>query len=374
MSDLHLISLDVPYPPDYGGMVDVYYKIRNLHAAGARIYLHCFEYGRGEQEHLSAYCEKVFYYKRKTGLKGLSLRLPYMMYSRRDDELLHNLQQIEAPILFEGVHTTYYLDHPALRQRFKLIRNQNLEQDYYALLAKREKNLLKKWYYRLEARLLRRLESRLDAADVFLTVAAHDYLFFKKAYPGKRHEYVPSFQPYDSVSSRTGTGGYVLYHGNLGHPENTEAALFLLEQVCPAVDIPFVFAGKDPGPEIAAACAALPHCRLVANPAPEEMQEWIAGAQVHVLPTFQATGLKLKLLHALFNGRHVIANKEMVEGTGLETACHIAADAAAFREKIKELMITPFTGDMIQQRSKLLMQQYDNRRNARRIMACLSPE
>ncbi len=368
---LHLISLDVPFPPDYGGMVDVFYKIRNLHAAGVRIYLHCFEFGRGEQHELEAYCEAVFYYKRKTGLRGLSLSLPYMMYSRRDKQLLHNLAKIDAPILFEGVHTTYYLAHPLLDKHFKLLRNQNLEQDYYTQLANREPGFLKKLYYRIEARLLRNLENNLQKADVFLTVAEHDHLFFKKVYPNKVHEYIPSFQPYDSVTARPGLGDYVLYHGNLGHPENIEAALFLLEQVCPKTDIPFIFAGKSPDEKVKAVCASLPNCRLIANPDVTAMEQLIANAQLHVLPTFQATGLKLKLLHALFNGRHVIVNEAMVLGTGLSEVCHLAGTPGSFLEKIKELMTVPFNEVMIESRNNLLMQRYDNRRNAERIKAYL---
>jgi hypothetical protein len=368
---LHIISLDVPFPPDYGGMVDVFYKIKNLHEAGVKIYLNCFEYGRGEPKEMSAYCEEVFYYKRKTGIKGLSFRLPYMLYSRRDAILLNNLKRIEAPILFEGVHTAYYLSHPALEGRFKLMRNQNLEQEYYTLLAEREPNPLKRFFYRHEAKLLTIAENKLGAADVFLTVAEHDHEFFKKLYPQKKHEYVPSFQPYNDVKSLAGTGKYVLYHGNLGHPENVEAALFLLEQVCPSSDIPFIFAGKDPGEKIITACQKLPHCTLIANPSMQQMEQLIAEAQVHALPTFQATGLKLKLLHALFNGRHVLVNDAMVKGTGLSAVCQKAETPLSFQEKIKELMYVPFDEEAIQTRRNLLLQRYDNRKNALRIVTCL---
>ena len=41
---LHIISFDIPYPPNYGGVIDVYYKIRTLHKLGIKIHLHCFEY------------------------------------------------------------------------------------------------------------------------------------------------------------------------------------------------------------------------------------------------------------------------------------------------------------------------------------------
>jgi hypothetical protein len=41
---LHIVSFDNPYPPVYGGIIDVYYKLKALHALGFEIYLHCFVY------------------------------------------------------------------------------------------------------------------------------------------------------------------------------------------------------------------------------------------------------------------------------------------------------------------------------------------
>ena len=48
--ELHIVSFDVPFPPNYGGAVDVFYKIRALHKLGVKIHLHCFEYVRGKQK------------------------------------------------------------------------------------------------------------------------------------------------------------------------------------------------------------------------------------------------------------------------------------------------------------------------------------
>ncbi len=368
---LHIISPDVPFPPDYGGMVDVFYKIKNLYEAGITIYLHCFAYGREPSQELEQYCEAVFYYKRKMGLSGISLNLPYMLYSRRDKDLLANLVRIDAPIMFEGVHTTYYLDWPELSDRKKIIRNQNLEQEYYRLLAQRVGMGFRKCYYLAESVLLKRKESRLAAADAFFTVAEHDHLFFKKAYPGKYHEYIPSFQPYNAVKATTGCGNYALYHGNLGHPENIEAALYLLEEVCPGMDTPFVFAGRNPHRKIVSLCGQLPNCQLIANPDSAAMEQLVAEAQVHMLPTFQATGLKLKLLHALFNGRHIIVNEAMVAGTGLAGLCHVVEGKEEFRRKIATLMALPFDAALLSAREQVLKERYDNRINAQKIKTFL---
>ncbi len=368
---LHIISSDVPFPPDYGGMVDVFYKIKCLKEAGVKIYLHCFEYGRGHPPALEPYCETIFYYKRKTGLHGISLNKPYMMTSRRDGKMLQNLINIEAPILYEGIHTTYYLSHPVLAGRFTIMRNQNLEQDYYHRLAKREAPGFAKLYYNIESKLLRKKEAQLQAADAFFTVAEHDHTFFKKMYPDKIHEYIPSFHPYNTVQIQPGSGRYILYHGNLAHPENVEATLFLLDEIAPKLNQPFVFAGKDPDEKLKQRCALLPHCSVIENPDMATMEELIANAHINVLPTFQPTGLKLKLLHALFIGRHVVVNDDMVTGTGLASVCRIANNAEDFLQHMNACMQQPFEASDIQERSRILLQRYDNIANAERIISFL---
>jgi hypothetical protein len=369
---LHIVSFAIPDPPDYGGIIDVFYKIKYLAEAGVKIYLHCSLYdGRLPSTTLEAWCEKVWYYPRHTGVAGLSMTLPYIVYSRRSTDMLNNLQAIDAPILFDGLSTGYYLDHPALGNRLKILRPQNVEQDYYSLLAKRTLHFLKKMYYGAEALLLKRLENRLDHVTAFFTVAQHDHEFFRKKYPAASHHYLPSFQPYTEITSQEGSGDFTLYHGNLSVEENEEAALFLLEQVYSQTDTPLCIAGKNPTTKLLRMAKKIPHCTVIANPDKLRMEELIAQAHIHVLPTFQNTGLKLKLLHGLFNGRHVLVNDEMLTGTGLQHICHIASDGNAFAQKIKELMQVPFTKDEILKRKAVLMDHYDNRKNAAAIVTYL---
>ncbi|MCC8094833.1 MAG: glycosyltransferase family 1 protein, partial [Tannerellaceae bacterium] len=66
---LNIIALNIPWPPNYGGIIDIYYKIKALHALGIKIILHCFEYERGASPELDSLCDQVYYYKRRTGLK-----------------------------------------------------------------------------------------------------------------------------------------------------------------------------------------------------------------------------------------------------------------------------------------------------------------
>ena len=128
---VHIVSFNVPYPADYGGVIDVFYKLKSLHSLGVKIYLHCFTYGRKEAIELEKYCEKVYYYQRKIGPFYLCNKLPYIVVTRNSKVLLHNLMGIQGPIIFEGLHSCYWIQHSNLRNHYKIVRTHNIEHEYY---------------------------------------------------------------------------------------------------------------------------------------------------------------------------------------------------------------------------------------------------
>jgi hypothetical protein len=369
---LHIVAFDVPEPPDYGGAIDVYYKVKALAIAGVEIYLHCFTYGNRERAtELEAICKQVFYYPRRMGLKGLSMSKPYIVSSRNCPNLLHNLVEIVAPIFFEGLHTTYYLTHSALADRFKIVRTHNIEHDYYRQLYKKGKGFIKRSYFLRESEKLKRYEQRLSHAQVLMSLSTADDKYFGSAYPSVQHVYLPPFHAYDKLQIKTGRGGYCLYHGNLAHPENIEAVHFLLNHVAPKVKLPFLIAGRNPSPKLAAMCAQVHGCQLISNPGAEQMKDLLQNAQVIVLPTYQVSGMKLKLLDSLYSGRHVLVNNQMLHGTGLNDICHIANQPIEFIDYITDLAHIPFTVDDVISRSVFMVRNFDNAINAQKIIACL---
>ncbi len=89
-----------------------------------------------------------------------------------------------------------------------------------------------------------------------------------------------------------------------------------------------------------------------------KMKELIVNAQCHVLPSFNATGVKLKLVNALYNGRYCITNKAGAEGSALEDLCIVTNNALAFTNAVKEFYDTPFTAEEIAKRSTALKPRY----------------
>ena len=370
---VHIVTPDVPWPADYGGVIDPFYTIKSLHSKGVNVHLHCFTKAEGEpsKEELSKYCSSVNYYQRKRHGSSFSFSTPLIVNSRISEELIANLQKDNHPVILEGIHCTYYLQHGQLANRKVVVRLFNAEFEYYKQLAKHETNIFKKFYYLNESKVLKKYERAIAGKASILALSQHDVDLYKHHFSSSNINYLPAFLPYTLAVGKEGKGCYCFYHGNLSINENEEAATWLLENVFDKLEIPFVIAGKNPSKKLEQLAHSHQHTCLVANPNDKELQDMIGKAHVHVLPSFNNTGIKLKLLNAVFNGRHCLVNKAGVAGSGLENYCHIAEDANSFQQRIKDLYLQPFTEQEIEQRQGLLQTIYNNEVNVEKLSSFL---
>jgi len=363
---LHIVCFDVPYPADYGGVIDVFYRIKALHSFGVQIHLHCFEYGRGRQNELNKYCVEVNYYKRYTGFKGLSITIPYIVKSRANKSLLTALSRDDHPILLEGIHTTYFLFTGDLKHRKVFVRLHNVEFEYYKHLSSDENSFFKKCYYKNESRLLKNYEKKIANAATLLPISKKDEFVYKKLFISKNINYLPAFTNSTSVNIKEGYGKYCLYHGNLTIAENEKSVIWLIESLG-ETGIPIIIAGKNPSDRLRNKIGDHKNITLIINPGVDKMYNLIQNAGVNILPVKNAAGIKIKLLNALFTGRHCLTDSGAVKGTSLEQYCEIAETEMDFIDKIKKLFEIPFTQTDIEKR-KGLLKEFDNIQNAEMLM------
>ncbi|MDI9363306.1 MAG: glycosyltransferase family 4 protein [Flavobacterium sp.] len=363
---LHIVCLNVPYPVNYGGVFDLFYKLPALQAAGVNIHLHCFCYGRGTQDELNKYCVSVNYYERRKGHKSISTSLPYIVASRKNDELLNNLLQDDYPIFMEGIHCTYLLNDERFAKRRKFVRIHNVEYQYYHDLYKTATSPFKKLYYWRESRLLKHYEAVIaDKATAYWGVTHKDVAYYRSEYQCKTIEYLPLYIPPTwVVKGITGIGNFFLYQADLSVDANEKAAVWLLEKVFSKIEVPFVIAGKNPSEKLQRLAHTQLHTCIVINPSEREMQDMIAKAHVNILPSFHSTGIKLKLLNALYNGRHCLVNTATVDGSGLESLCHIANTANEFVAAVQAIENLPFVVEDLQLREIALKEMFNNTANA----------
>jgi glycosyltransferase involved in cell wall biosynthesis len=185
---------------------------------------------------------------------------------------------------------------------------------------------------------------------------------------------LPLFLPNDwQVNSKEGKGNFCLYQGDLSVPANEKAALWLIKEVFAGLEIPLIIAGKNPSSKLQSTVEKQQIISLVANPSSNEMDSLIANAQMNILPSFSSSGIKLKLLNALFHGRHCLVNNDTISGSGLDGLCHIANEPIGLKSLIKELYHQQFSSNEIEKRKVVLESMFNNETNAKQMLKAIWP-
>ena len=360
MSTINLVSFDVPYPPNYGGIINIFNTIRWLKKSNIEVLLHCFEYDNNPQTlELQKYCKEVIYYSRTKSIIQIFSKTPFITLSRKNDTLLKNLLTNDFPILFEGIHCCYYIDNEHLNSRKKILRVHNIEWQYYLELSKQESNLLKKAFLYLEYFKLKKYESIVQYADLVLSVNYNENSFFKQFNTNVVH--FPCLHNNDEINILEGKGNYVLYHGSLNVIENEVAVLWLIENVCSKLPhISFIIAGKKPSNKLLKIIESIDNVVLKSNLSLKEMDQLIQNAQIIILFSHQNTGIKLKLIDTLFKARFCVANENIVFGTEVENTYFLAHTPSEFINQIEQLFDKELTVEMIEQRKEILQNKFNN--------------
>jgi hypothetical protein len=340
LNKLQIVSFDNPYPPNFGGVIDVFYKIKFLHQLKVEIYLHIYTDKRLDISPLEGYCKAIYIYKRNKSYHKFLSRIPFRIKSRTSTQIYDNLEQIEAPIIFEGLQSTSVLLNHKLKNKV-IVRAHNIEHRYYYGLAKSTSNAFKKCLFWWEGYKFEHYENILNRVDAVLTLSRFEHNYFEEKYNVKAY-YVPVFHGNETISDLTEQGNYALYHGDLSTSDNLKSAEFLIKVFA---ELPFSFI---------IASSALPKSLKVMIDRYENIQfkklgdtsadldTLIANAHVNVLYSNQATGTKLKVFYALYKGRYCIVNENIVDDSAILSLCEVANTKTEIINKVNEVMKKPF--------------------------------
>ena len=196
---VHIVAFDIPYPDDYGGVIEIYHTLKTLQALGWHIHLHCFAYGRAHAPELESICHAVHYYPRLTGHQGFSLQWPYIVSSRNNEQLFQRLLHDDHPILLEGVHCSAPAFDGRFQSRKMFVRLHNVEHLYYRKLAQHSGHPLKKVYYRLESRLLEKYERELASSARLLPLSERDADYLRTVFNARHCDALPVFLPFEKA-------------------------------------------------------------------------------------------------------------------------------------------------------------------------------
>ncbi len=366
---LHIISFDNPFPPNYGGVIDVFYKIKSLHTLGFEIYLHCFYADRNQvSEELKAITKNVFLYKKNRNPLFLLSSIPLSVMSRFHKDLLKNIDSVEAPILFEGLQTTMIINKTKLANRKLFLRLHNVESNFYAGMSKNETGFLKKVLYYIESKKYSNYQNKVTFFDHVFTLSKQDF----KDVEGKTKKvsYLPVFHGNDKFISQSEYGDYALYHGDLRLPDNKKAVSFLIQIFRKIPDYKLIIASSNGKVFIEKQSQKEANIEFVFIESEAHLNLLLANAHINVMLSFQQAGTKLKIVNSLFKSRFCLINNNMVDDERIVNLCEIANNEADFIQKINLLKKQPFTQN--EEKEKVLSVVYTDLNNAKKLQQILT--
>lgn len=337
---LHIISFDNPFPPDYGGVIDVFYKVKALHEIGFAIHLHCFTEDRFEvAPELQNITEQVYIYKKNKNPFFLFSKFPFPVVCRFRPELIANLAKVQAPILFEGLHTTMILRKTALPNK-KYLRLHNIESNFYAGMSRNETNYFKKIAYHFASKKYLEYEKTIPDFDHVFTLSCYENEKVKTL--TDRVSYVPVFHGNQKKEQLSAHGDFALYHGDLRLADNKNAAKFLIKVFKEIPDYKLVIASSNGRKMVETRSKELKNIAFVELKSNAQLDDLFKRAHINVMLSFQKSGTKLKLINALFKSRFCLVNENMIDDAEVLKFCELATTKEEFIKQITLLSTKPF--------------------------------
>ena len=338
MKDLQIVSFDYPYPPSYGGIIDVFFKIKALSEIGINIHLHCFV--EQEPKHIDKeildMVSSVFFYKKNRNPLFILAAKPFSVISRQSKALLKNIKKINAPILFEGLQTTYIIKELEHYVPKKYLRLHNNEASYYAGLSKSEDNPLKRMVYWLESKKYEYYQnSILKTFESIFCLSNKEYLEIEQS--SNNGSFVGIFHGNDFVKPLDGKGEYFLFHGDLSISDNRKALDMAIDVFSQLPDYPLLIASDKATTKISTRIKDYKNITLVPIINHDNLNLLFSKAQGNILLSLQKSGTKVKLFNTLFNSRFVIINDNITDDKGLVALCSVINNQSELKNTIKEI-------------------------------------
>jgi glycosyltransferase involved in cell wall biosynthesis len=368
---LHIVCFHNPYPPVYGGVIDVYYKVKALHALGIKIHFHCFiDEKKPDLTALHTLCEAVYVYPRRFKFFKLFSRFPFSVVSRYSKKLVHNLESIDAPILCEGLQSSFVLHQHAFPNRKKMLRLHNIESNYYTGLAQSETRFWKRLLFVREAKKYEAYQAVMAKFDRVFTLSHFEQAYVQKQFGNG--EYVPVFHGNSRFSKLTDFGDFALYHGDLRMSDNRKAVAFLVDVFAKIPNYNLIIASSKAASYVQKLIKNIPSITYVPLKTQNQLDMLLSSAQVNVMLSFQQSGTKLKTINSLFKSRHCIINENMVDDPQILALCTVASTAEEFKSAIEELRFVDFTPEIQEQRKRVAETLLSDLKNAKIILDYLT--
>ena len=270
----------------------------------------------------------------------------------RSAEMHRKIQEIVSNVKFDVAHfDTISLAEYAEDVGYtkKLLNHHNMESD---LLKKRsliEKNILKKIYYKKEAKKLNRYErEQCKRFDINFTVSDLDKELLLEVVPEIKIEVIPNgvdTEYFNQKDTPHRKGSLIIVSGMNWYP-NRDAVIYMCKEIWPLLtkefpDISLTVVGAQP-PKILIDLSKTDN-RITVTGFVDDIRPYMEKAEIYLCPMRDGGGTRLKILDAMALGKAIVSTTKGCEGLDVTPGENvlIADTPSQFVSRIKEVLATP---------------------------------
>lgn len=246
-------------------------------------------------------------------------------------------------VLFESVLMAGYLLPKGIRV---IIDEHNIEYELRLRTYRHEKDLLRKWFNRLEGTRIKPFElEQCRNADIVLVTSERERLLLQAQLPECVIEVVPNgvdIGMFDVHDATREVPGRIVFTGSMEYYPNVHAALFFAQNCWPLIRerVPHAtwhIVGKNPLPEVRK-LAELTGVTVTGTV--PDVRPYIASAEVCIVPLLIGSGTRLKILEALAMQKAVVSTSIGCEGLAGVPGKHwvVADEPEAFAQSVMAFM------------------------------------
>lgn len=221
-------------------------------------------------------------------------------------------------VLFDGLFTTIYLD--TIKEKFQgktIVRSHNVEFHLWEDRYVSEESGLKRFFLRSMIQELKNYELNvLPKFDEIACISETDKAFFNSHFGLNRSQYLPfGIEPPSAEGQTEKETNVIRFLGALDWEPNIEGLNWFLNEVWPTVHqrnpkIVFEIGGRNaPEGYLANPPEGVKMVGLV-----DDAYQFISSAELAVVPLLSGSGIRIKIVEALFAGQIVVTTSKGAQG------------------------------------------------------------
>jgi glycosyltransferase involved in cell wall biosynthesis len=237
------------------------------------------------------------------------------------NELKKQLSSYNYDIIqIESLYMVTYI--PVIRKYSKSpisFRSHNIEYEIWEKLAVQSKNILKKTYFRILSRRIKRLEIKsFDLYDLLLPISEIDAQKFLALGYKKPYTVIPvgielnqDIIEYDKIEHPS-----VFFLGSLDWIPNQEGIIWFIEKVWPKIvskypDLKLYIAGRNASNQLQ---NKLKGTNIVFEGEVDDARQFMKTKSIMIVPLFSGSGIRIKIIEGMWMGKSIVTTTMGAEG------------------------------------------------------------